>query len=70
LGAAEISLEARSADADTAKHLKAEVGSPIMWVQRLTRDINGKPIDYEYLAFRGDAYKYRFQIERDHSKKV
>lgn len=70
LGAAEISLEARSADADIAKHLKTEVGSPVMWVQRLTSDNKGKPIDYEYLAFRGDSYKYRFHIEREHRRHI
>lgn len=68
LGGAEISLEARSADAELARHLKAETGSPIMWVQRLTRDVRERPIDYEYLAFRGDAYKYRFQIDRNHGR--
>ncbi|MBB3061151.1 GntR family transcriptional regulator [Microbulbifer rhizosphaerae] len=65
LGEAEISLEARPADADVAKFLKIEPGSPIMWVERLTRDSTGQPIDFEYLAFRGDSYKYRFQIQRD-----
>ena len=68
LGRADVSLEARSADSDTAKLLDINVGSPIMWVQRLTHDSSGKPVDYEYLAFRGDAYKYRFQIERDPSR--
>jgi GntR family transcriptional regulator len=68
LGKADISLEARSADAETAKLLAIEVGGPIMWVQRLTHDADGTPVDYEYLAFRGDAYKYRFQIERDPSR--
>ncbi|MFT6154238.1 MAG: GntR family transcriptional regulator [Bermanella sp.] len=68
LGKADISLEARSADAETAKLLAIEVGGPIMWVQRLTHDADGIPVDYEYLAFRGDAYKYRFQIERDPSR--
>lgn len=70
LGAAEISLEARPADAEVAAHLELELGSPIMWVERLTRDSNNNAIDYEYLAFRGDSYKYRFQIERDPSKHV
>ena len=68
LGRAEISLEARPADADIAKFLGLEPGSPIMWVERLTRDRDDNPIDYEYLAFRGDSYKYRFQIERDPHK--
>lgn len=64
LGRAEISLEARPADAEVAALLEIEPGSPIMWVERLTRDSNDRPIDYEYLAFRGDSYKYRFLIER------
>jgi GntR family transcriptional regulator len=68
LGRADISLEARAADGDTAKLLDIEVGSPIMWVQRLTRDADDNPVDYEYLAFRGDAYKYRFQVDRDPSR--
>lgn len=68
LGRAEISLEARPADAEIAKLLGVEPGNPVMWVERLTRDSQGKAIDFEYLAFRGDSYKYRFQIERDPSK--
>lgn len=70
LGRAEISLEARPADTDLAKLLGLEPGSPVMWVERLTRDRNDNPIDYEYLAFRGDSYKYRFVIERDPFKHV
>lgn len=68
LGRAEITLEARPADAATAKLLGMETGAPIMWVQRLTRDRHDHPIDYEYLAFRGDSYKYRFQVERKHHR--
>jgi GntR family transcriptional regulator len=64
LGKAEISLEARPADEDIAQHLDLELGSPVMWVERLTRDQNGRPIDFEYLAIRGDSYKYSFKIER------
>lgn len=64
LGVADISLEARPADAEVAQLLEVETASPIMWVERLTHDEGGRPIDYEYLAFRGDSYKYRFQIER------
>jgi GntR family transcriptional regulator len=64
LGEAEISLEARPADEEVAHQLGLELGSPLMWVERLTRDQNGRPIDYEYLAIRGDSYKYSFKIER------
>lgn len=64
LGHADVSLEARPADASIAKLLGFETGCPIMWVQRLTHDRAGNPVDFEYLAFRGDTYKYQFQIER------
>jgi GntR family transcriptional regulator len=64
LGEAEISLEARPADEEVAQQLGVEQGSPLMWVERLTRDQNGRPIDFEYLAIRGDSYKYSFKIER------
>ncbi|RLT97353.1 GntR family transcriptional regulator [Ketobacter sp.] len=68
LGRAEISLEARPADANIAKLLQMEPGAPIMWVQRLTHDVNNHPVDYEYLAFRGDSYKYHFHVERDRTR--
>ena len=68
LGRADISLEARPADTEIAKYLGLDAGAPIMWVERLTCDSNDNPIDFEYLAFRGDSYKYRFQIARDPSR--
>lgn len=68
LGKANISLEARPADANTAKLLQMETGAPIMWVQRLTHDKHNNPVDYEYLAFRGDSYKYHFNVEREHTR--
>jgi len=64
LGKADVTLEARPADASIAEKLCCELGYPVMWVQRLTFDKLGKPIDFEYLAFRGDTYKYQFQIDR------
>ncbi|MDY6921949.1 MAG: GntR family transcriptional regulator [Pseudomonadota bacterium] len=68
LGRADISLEARPADANIAKLLQMDPGAPIMWVQRLTHDVNDNPVDYEYLAFRGDSYKYHFHVERDRTR--
>lgn len=64
LGHADVILEARPADTNIAKLLGFDAGSPIMWVQRLTYDRNGEPVDFEYLAFRGDTYKYQFQVAR------
>lgn len=66
LGSADIRLEARAADAEVAELLQIEPGNPIMWVQRLTLDKNGIPVDFEYLAIRGDSYQYHFKVERNH----
>lgn len=66
LGKAEISLEARAASREIAQELNMEEGSPMMWVQRLVRDVHNHPVDYEYLAIRGDAYQYHFEIDRQH----
>ncbi|MGB3623677.1 GntR family transcriptional regulator [Ketobacter sp. MCCC 1A13808] len=64
LGKADIRLEARKADNDTAKLLGIESGEAIMWVTRLTYDTQNNPIDFEYLAFRGDTYQYHFTVDR------
>ena len=65
LGSADIRLEARAADEEIAELLHVEAGSPIMWVQRLTMDQTDRPIDFEYLAIRGDSYQYHFKLERN-----
>lgn len=64
LGHAEVRLEARAADADTAHLLGIETGAPVMWVTRLTYTRGGEPLDYEYLAFKSESYQYRFIIDR------
>ncbi|HEX7914077.1 MAG TPA: GntR family transcriptional regulator, partial [Paraburkholderia sp.] len=37
---------------------------------RLTHDADGTPIDYEHLYFRGDAFQYRFRIDREKSNQT
>lgn len=64
LGKADIRLEARKADADTAALLEMETGDAMMWVTRLTFNRQQQPVDFEYLAFRGDTYQYHFTIDR------
>ena len=64
LGSAEVLLEARPAEPDLASLLNMQPGEPLMRVQRLTYDRSGRPIDFEYLSFRGDAYQYRFRLDR------
>jgi GntR family transcriptional regulator len=69
LGHADISIDAILADDEIVEALKVEEGSPVLRIERLTHSADGTPIDYEYLYFRGDAFQYRFRIDRQKEKK-
>lgn len=64
LGAAELQIEAILAEGALAKQLRIEDGAPVMRIERLTRATDGKPLDFEYLYYRGDAFQYRLTVER------
>lgn len=64
LGQAELQIEAMLADETLADLLKVEEGAPILKLERLTYSADGRPIDFEYLYYRGDAFQYRMRIER------
>ncbi|KAA1172849.1 GntR family transcriptional regulator [Marinobacter salinexigens] len=64
LGGADISLDAILADDETRQYLNLKTGEAILRVERLTHDRNGRPIDFEYLCYRGDSFKYQFRIDR------
>lgn len=65
LGEAHIRIEAALSDEQTQHHLGLAPGEPVMRVERLTHDRRGRPVDFEYLNFRGDSFKYHFRIERN-----
>lgn len=64
LGRADLALDAVAADPDVAALLRLPAGAPLLRVERLTHDRGGKPIDHEFLYFRGDTFQYRFQVDR------
>ncbi|MBK3868619.1 UTRA domain-containing protein [Pseudomonas stutzeri] len=64
LGRADISLDATLADEEHQHYLALKPGEPILRVERLTHDRAGRPIDFEYLCYRGDAFKYQFRVDR------
>ena len=35
-----------------------------MRIERLTHDVDGRPLDFEHLYYRGDAFQYRLRIDR------
>lgn len=66
LGHADLSIESILADDELVEALRIEDGAPVLRIERLTHDRNGRPLDYEHLYYRGDALQYRFRIDRQH----
>lgn len=64
LGHADLVIEATVADEGLSKLLGIDVGTAVMRMERLTFTESGRPIDFEYLYYRGDAFQYRMRIER------
>ncbi|MGC9544169.1 GntR family transcriptional regulator [Streptomyces sp. UG1] len=54
LGAAELSIEAIAADRTVADLLRVRDGFPLLFIERLTYTDSGRPIDLEFVRFRGD----------------
>ncbi|NBE55902.1 GntR family transcriptional regulator [Streptomyces boluensis] len=54
LGRAEITLEAVNADAHSAAVLQAPRGAAVLMLERLTHLADGRPVDLEFIRFRGD----------------
>ena len=61
---AELNIEAIVADHELAAALGIEQGAPVLRIERLTYTAGRRPIDFEFLYYRGDAFLYRLKIER------
>lgn len=60
---ADVQIEAISAEATLARHLGTSEGSPLLRIERLTY-AGERPLDFEFLYYRGDAFQYRLRIDR------
>jgi GntR family transcriptional regulator len=60
---ADVQIEAISADEVLARQLRIAESSPLLRIERLTY-ADDRPIDFEYLYYRGDAFQYRLRIDR------
>ncbi|WP_211124270.1 GntR family transcriptional regulator [Streptomyces yatensis] len=64
LGTAEITLEAVNADAHSAAVLQAPRGAAVLMLERLTQLCDGRPVDLEFIRFRGDRITMSGQLRR------
>jgi GntR family transcriptional regulator len=65
LGRADLAVEAAAAGAEAAERLGVEPAAPVLRIERLTHADDGTPIDFEYLCYRGEAFRYHLTLERN-----
>lgn len=65
LGLAELTIEAINADAHSAAVLETPPGSALLMAERLTHLAGGRPVDLEYIRFRGDRLAMRGVLARN-----
>jgi GntR family transcriptional regulator len=62
---AEQRLSATVAGVDVARHLRVEVGAPLISMTRVMRDERGRPVELILALYRPDKYEYRVNLSRD-----
>jgi GntR family transcriptional regulator len=65
LGTAEISVEAVNADPHTAALLDVADRAALLMVERLSHLADGRPVDLEWIRFRGDRLTLQTQLRRE-----
>ncbi|WUH96529.1 GntR family transcriptional regulator [Spirillospora sp. NBC_00431] len=66
LGLAEVTLEAVNADPHSAATLGAPRGAALLMLERLTHLADGRPVDLEFIRFRGDRIAMSGTLRRAH----
>jgi GntR family transcriptional regulator len=64
LGDAELTVEAVNADPHSASVLETARGAALLMVERLTGLDDGRPVDLEFIRFRGDRLTMRGRLRR------
>ncbi|HEX7277968.1 MAG TPA: GntR family transcriptional regulator [Acidimicrobiales bacterium] len=64
LGMATVCIEAVAADAATAFLLEVALASPLLLVNRLARLVDGRPVDFEFVRYRGDRLSLTAHLVR------
>jgi GntR family transcriptional regulator len=64
LGTAEVSVEAVNADPHSAALLDVPDRSALLMVERVSHLADGRPVDLEWVRFRGDRLTLRTQLRR------
>lgn len=52
------------ADLTKATNLACAVGDPLLVIERTTRDITGRPVEFSIVHYRADRYQYKIRLSR------
>ena len=63
--AAEQRLSATVAGVEVARHLRIDVGAPLISMTRVMRNETGRPVEVIQALYRPDKYEYRVNLSRD-----
>ena len=58
-------IEARSADSETAGYLGVDVTAPVLYVENFVRDPEGDPVEFSQTFYRGDRFKYAVDLTQN-----
>jgi len=64
LGFADLTLDVGVADDEAAAHIGVRKGEPLLRIKRLTYDTKKRPIDFEYLFGRAEAFEFGIRVPR------
>jgi GntR family transcriptional regulator len=61
---ADQTVRAALADANLARHLRTRIGAPLLWVSRVVKDRDGRPVEAVQTYYRSDIYSFRVHLVR------
>jgi GntR family transcriptional regulator len=62
---ADQTVRAALADANLARHLRTRIGAPLLWVSRVVKDRDGRPVEAVQTYYRSDIYSFRVHLVRN-----
>lgn len=61
-------IEAIVADEEISRILGVEIGHPILYLDRITYDIQGRIIEYAQIFYISNFYRYKIELKRNYSR--
>jgi GntR family transcriptional regulator len=70
VGDATQTISAKLADGTVAPLLEVDLGSPLLAVTRVVRDLKGRPVQLLHGLYRADRYRYQMELSRVHNERT